>query len=146
MPAFNRERAAAVLVDAAFRGDKRAAKRHGVTEQSVFLWRKRMATDKALLDIFNVMHKRACERWADGLAPAIVAATAFIQEAAAANHVDDPQKLQAVSEALRVVSDVKLTNEVLNARLAQLSNAPPADDRPMAASSEAGPDQPSQTD
>ena len=45
MPAFNYERAAAAIVDAAYMGDKEAAQKHGVTTRTVRRWRKRLETD-----------------------------------------------------------------------------------------------------
>lgn len=45
MPAFNYERAAAAIVDAAYMGDKEAAQKHGVTTRTIRRWRKRLETD-----------------------------------------------------------------------------------------------------
>lgn len=140
MPEFNADRAATVLVDAAFRGDKRTAKKHGVTTRSIQSWRHRLDTDGAFFAIFRARYDAAISGWADDLAAAKVAAIRFLFDAAQTARPNEPAAVGAVTDAFRALIEAEFTREVLNARIAQLRGAKAEDDRPLATSGDPGQD------
>lgn len=119
MPAFNYELASTVLVEAAYQGDKVTAKKYGITERTIRNYRKRLDEDKRLSAFFQDKKERMEQRWADELPGAIRAAINYLQGAAQDADRRNPDAIHAVAGALKILSDVALTKEVLDARLAR---------------------------
>jgi hypothetical protein len=115
---FNYERAASALVDAAYLGDKQAAERHGITARSIRNYRQRLQEDRELSELFQ--HKRALaeQDWAHELAPAIRASIDFLRRAAQRASTRDADVIHSVAGALKILSNVAMTKEVLDARFA----------------------------
>jgi len=118
MGRFRYEFAAQVLVEAAYKGDRAAAKENGVSERSVRRWRNRMDDDQKLADLVQQKRKLAEEDWADELPEAIRAAIDYLRRAAGAADESDPEVIHAVAGALKMLSHVGMTKKVLDARLA----------------------------
>lgn len=119
MPTFNYELASTVLVEAAYQGDDVAAKKYGVSVRSVRRWRKRIDEDERLASFVRIKKDRMEQRWADELPSAIRASITYLQNAAQEVNKRDPDAIHAVAGALKILSDVALTKEVLDARLAK---------------------------
>ena len=118
---FNYERAAAVLVDALYRGDVEAAQRHGVTRRSLYNWRYRLATDQRLAQLFDEKRRQAEAEWVPQFVPAIRDAVEFLRRAAQELDPTDPDAVHAVAGALKILSEIAMMKEVLDARLALAS-------------------------
>lgn len=115
---LNYERAATVLAEAAFTNDPTASQRHGISLRTLERYRSRLRTDEKLA-AFVAAKKVALEReWANELAPAIREAIHFLQRAAREADPGDPNAIHAVAGALKILSEVSMTREVINARLA----------------------------
>ncbi|MCE5419172.1 MAG: hypothetical protein JJ713_00050 [Acidithiobacillus sp.] len=118
--------AATVLVECLYSDDAKIAHRYGITVRTIQNYRARMRKDARLSQIFAAK-KAAFEReWASELAPAIREAIKFLQQAARSADPGDPEAIHAVAGALKILSEVSMTREVINARLA-------AQDRPQRA-------------
>jgi len=123
MPKFNYERAATALAEAAFTDDLTASQRHGVSLRTLERYRSRLRTDEKLA-AFVAAKKAALEReWASSLAPAIREAIRFLQRAAREADPGDPNAIYAVAGALKILSEVFMTREVIGARLAGTDRA-----------------------
>ena len=128
MPAFNNERAAVVLVDAAYMGDKEAAKNHGVTTRSIRNWRERLAEDAHFSAIFREKKNLVDQEWANELPSAIRSAIRFLRESAKESKLGDSRAIAAVTDALKALADVALTRELLDARLGRQAGPPRQED------------------
>lgn len=73
MPAFDRERAAAILVDALYLGDQTAAEKWKVTSRTLRNYRERLATDPVFSAIFHEKRQASGALWAADLARALSA-------------------------------------------------------------------------
>lgn len=116
---FNTERAAAVLVDAAYMGDKRAAKKWGITPRTIPNYRKRLETDEAFASLFELKRAAAERDWAEQAPMAIRAAIDFILRAAQEGDAESPEMVHAIAGAMKLAADMYLTKQVLDARLAK---------------------------
>ena len=118
MPAFNYDLASSALVDAAYMGDKEAAEKHGVTTRTVRNWRNRLETDARFSSFFREKKLLSDQEWASELPSAIRAAIRFVRESAKESKLGDPDATKVVADALRILAEVALTREILDARLA----------------------------
>jgi len=118
MPAFNYERASAALVDAAYMGDKDAAKKHGVTTRTIRNWRNRLETDARFSSFFREKKVLVDQEWASELPSAIRASIRFVRESAKESKLGNPDSTKVVADALKILAEVALTREILDARLA----------------------------
>jgi hypothetical protein len=114
---FNYERAAVVLVEAAYYGDKAASERNGVTERTVRNYRERLNEDTELSASFLIKKQLFDESWADELPGAIRAGIQFLARAAREADPRDAQTIYSMAGALKILADVTLTKRVLDARL-----------------------------
>jgi hypothetical protein len=116
--ALNYELAATILAESAFADDQTILQRYGITYQTLYNYRKRLRSDGKLLEFF-IQKKAALEReWAHELAPAIREAIRFLRRAASSADPGDPNAIHAVAGALKILSEVSMTREVIDARLA----------------------------
>lgn len=129
---FNRERAATVLVDAAYTNDERAAEKWGVTRASIWNWRKRLIDDGELLTLFDAKKERFEAEWAQELPNAIRACVDFIKRAALeANHTK-PDVIYSIAGALKIVSDIQMSKDIIDARLSEFNRQTREASQPMA--------------
>lgn len=135
---FNRERAATVLVEAAYTDDEKAAEKWGVTRVSIWGWRKRLATDPQLLTLFNYKKEQFEAEWAQDLPLAIKAGIDFLKRAAQQSDVKKPDVIYSIAGGLKILADIQTTKELLDARLAELSRSNNAEDRSLASTSDTG--------
>ncbi len=118
MPAFNEELAARVLIEASISGDKVAAQKYDVEERTVRNYRARLETDPHFSAFFRLKQKETQDAWVSGLTPAIMAGIDFLQRAAQNLEPKDPEAVKAVTESVRVLSELAITTKVINARYA----------------------------
>jgi hypothetical protein len=115
---FNYERAATVLAEATFADDATVLRRHGLTSRTLQRYRKRLQTDSKLSQLVALKKAALVREWAEELAPAVRDTIRFLQRAATQADPADPNAIHAVAGALKILSEVLLTREVVNARLA----------------------------
>lgn len=111
------DRAAAILVDAAYKGDEAAAQEWGVSVRSVERYRARLATDPKLA--VTVAEKRAlAERdWIDCFPATLGAGADFIERAAKQGDPKDPNMVHAVAGAMKLMAEIMFVKRMLDARL-----------------------------
>lgn len=120
---MNLERAATVLAEAAIYGDRKALARSGLSDRTLRNYRARLRRDPELSAIFRCK-KEALEReWASALAPAIRSALAFLEEAPSRLE-PSPESVHAVAGALKILAEISLTKDVLDARFGQAAAHP----------------------
>lgn len=122
-PNFNAERAALVLVDAAYLGDKRAAKKWAVTTRTILNYRRRLDSDEKFSSLFELKRQAAEKDWAAEAPLAIRAAVDFLLRAAQNGDEKTPEMVHAIAGAMKLTADMYLTKQVLDARLAKPGGA-----------------------
>ncbi|MBW4598997.1 MAG: hypothetical protein KME29_05115 [Calothrix sp. FI2-JRJ7] len=115
---FNYERAAGALVDAIFSGDKAAAEKWDVSTRSIEEWRSRLKEDEELLALFKSKKQAREKSWASEIPDTIQAGLKFVKDATSHSDPADPEAIKAIVGALKVLMDIDLTKQVLDARLA----------------------------
>lgn len=115
---FNCDRAASALVDALFVGDKEAAAKWDCSTRSIEEWRVRMKEDGDLLLAFNAKKRSREKTWAGDIPEAIASGLKFIKDATSHADPADPEAIKAITQAVKVLMDIDLTKQILDARLA----------------------------
>lgn len=110
-------RAATILVEAIWLGDQRTAKKWGITQRTIIRYRNKLETDDELSQLVTYKNDVFTNDWAAGIPSAIRAAISFLQEAAMKANPEDPAVIHAVAGALKMLAEVGLTKEVIDARL-----------------------------
>lgn len=116
---FNYDRAAQLLADAALYGDVKALQRSGMTRQTLHRYRQRLADDDVLLQIFTEKKALLEREWANELAPAIRNGIEFLSRAAQTADASDPDAIHAVAGAVKILTGVSFTKDVLSARISE---------------------------
>lgn len=133
MPRTDYDRLATILVEAAYYGDAKTAERWGITDRTIQNYRGRLDNDSELSSFF-VLKKQAFENeWANEIPAAIRSALRFIVRAGEEANPKDPEAIHAVAGALKIVTEVELTREIINARLGRYDRADGEEGRQVAA-------------
>lgn len=111
------DRAASILVEAAYYGEQVTAARWGVTDRTILNYRNRLDEDKELSDIFALKKAAFENEWAKEIPAAIRSALRFIVRAGEEANPKDPTAIFAIAGALKIVAEIELTREIINARL-----------------------------
>ena len=119
--AYNRDRAAMVLVEAAFYGDAVAAKRAGIHERTIERYRLRLEDDAELSRLVREKKRLFEGDWAAELPAAIRACIAFIVRAAQESNPRDPEVIHAIAGALKIVTDAGFAKAILDVKLSEYS-------------------------
>lgn len=135
---FNSDRAAMILVDAAFSNDIRAAKKHGVADRTIRGWRERMETDEILASKFRIAYEQATNKWADRLNGAIISGIEFLQNAAMDADHKDAGMVAALGEAWGKLVEARMTVDLLNGRLANQNKPVRSEDDTLAGQTGSG--------
>jgi hypothetical protein len=118
MPTLDLNRAAQILCDAAYLGDTKAAEKWKITTRTIESYRSRLRTDPGLSALFGTLRVKLEEDWRSGLSQAIktgVQKMTRLIELAPEGDTFDPKALEAVTNAVKVLSEIQITTEVLNA-------------------------------
>lgn len=110
------DKAAAILVDAAYRGDEAAAELWGVSQRTVKRYRARIDTDDQLALAVQEKRQLVEQDWADTLPNTIRAAAEFIERAAKQGNPKDPNMVHAVAGGMKLVAEVYFVKQMLDAR------------------------------
>jgi hypothetical protein len=115
------DRVATILIEAAFFGDKPTAKRWGITNRTIINYRNRLADDTKLSHLFALKKVEFEAEWASEIPAAIRAGIHFLGEAAKVAKLNDPAVIHAVAGAVKILAEVGLTKELLDAKLGRFS-------------------------
>jgi hypothetical protein len=118
MPTLDLNRAAQILCDAAYLGDAKAAEKWKITTRTIESYRSRLRTDPELSALFGTLRVKLEQGWKDELSSAIttgVKKMAAMIEAAPSGDTFDAKALEAVTNAVKVLSEIQITTEILNA-------------------------------
>ena len=133
MARLNYERAALVLVEAVYYGDRVASERWGISVRSINRYRHRLATDPELAELVR-LKKEAFERdWIEEMPAAIRAGVRFLTNAFGASDPTDPDAIHAVAGAIKILAEVGLTKEIIDARLGRHDRSNREENRQVAA-------------
>lgn len=118
MGQFNRDKAARILLDAATIGDRAACDKHEISLRTLQRYRSRLADDQELSRA--VASKKAIQdkQWAQEIPAAIAAGIDFLKRAAQDCDSSHPDAVHAIAGAVKILSEVSLTRDVIDARLA----------------------------
>jgi hypothetical protein len=119
---FNYDKASFALIDALFMGDRAAAEKWEVSTRTIEDWRSRLQTDDKLQSEFNKKKKARENTWAGEIPETIGAALGFIKSATNHCSPEDPEAVKAISGALKILLDIDLTKQVLDAKLAAMED------------------------
>jgi hypothetical protein len=115
MPAFDRERAAAILVDALYLGDQTAAEKWKVTSRTLRNYRERLATDPVFSAIFHEKRQASGALWAADLARALSAGIRRLAEFAERASEPDLETVRELRGIVRDLAEIAIIREVLDA-------------------------------
>ena len=114
---FKYELASIILVEAVFFGDKTTAAKYGISTRTIRNYRKRLSEDAKFSALFQEKKEHAEQEWAHEMPAAIRASIDFLRKAANSAKTDDPDAIHAVAGALKILSEVAITKQVIDARL-----------------------------
>lgn len=114
---FNYERAAMVLCDAMIMGDRVSAERWGLTQRSVQGYRHRLENDEKLRKRTQEYRQQQTERWLEDIPQTLSIIVEFMRHSACELSPQKPKHLQVVVQALEALSEIHLTQKVIDARL-----------------------------
>ena len=123
MPKFNYERASSALVEAAYYGNKHAAKRFNVSVRSIERWRVRMGEDDDLAALVAIKKDEFEQHWADALPAAIRATIRVLIKAALNVDPTDPKSVKAAADALKVLAEIRLAKTMLDEEISEYETA-----------------------
>ena len=128
------DKAAAVLVDAAYRGDEAAAGLGGITARTVQNYRARLAADPKLSLIFERKRALVEREWVDHFPAVLGAGADFIERATRQGSPKDPAMVHAVAGAMKLLAEIMFVRQMLDARFKDERHAGDAGtDRPQIA-------------
>jgi hypothetical protein len=133
-PNFNADRAARILVEATMSKltDEEFAKRHGISDRTLRNWRSRLAEDDEFAELFLSLKSKAVDKWAGSLSSAIRSSIEFLAQAAKDCSTSDPASVHSIAGALKILADVAMTQQALDARFAGQHRPPDEADRQVA--------------
>ncbi|HYE73542.1 MAG TPA: hypothetical protein VEF04_09425 [Blastocatellia bacterium] len=123
----NKEFQATVLVEALFTTDQKVCEKYGVSERSLRRWRNAFAfgTDQELAACVHTKKEAFDREWVAHCNPALAAGINFLTDAArfaGDQQKKNPQFIAAIAGAVKVISEVKLTSDIIGARIRQMNS------------------------
>lgn len=106
------------LLDAIVMGDRAAAEKWEVTERSIREWRSRLDIDPEFSAFFRVKKAEQDKAWANEIPTAVAAGIRFLTRAATECKASDPDAVHAIAGYIKILSEVSMAREVIDARLA----------------------------
>lgn len=117
-PNFDRDKAARILCDAVVMGDRAACDKHEISLRSLQRYRQKLDGDPELSQVVAQKREIQDKAWGDEIPAAIASCITYLKGAAQACKSDDPDAVHAVAGALKILSEVSMTKQVIDARLA----------------------------
>lgn len=109
------ERAAEILVDAAYMGDSKAAEKWGVTTRTVQNYRAALEEDPELSSFFARKRQVNEQAWVSELAKALKASARKLGQWADAIENPSMEEVREIRHVFKDLSEVAITREVLRA-------------------------------
>jgi len=116
MAQLNYDRASTILVEAVFFGDVPTAKRWGIHHRTIENYRQRLDSDNQLVLLFQSKKESFESEWAKDIPMALRSAIRFLQDASQSVTVT-PESIHAVAGAAKILAEIGLTKEIIDARL-----------------------------
>jgi len=138
MGGYNKHNAAKILVDAAAMGDRKAARRHNVTDRTIKNYRDRLETDGELSVFFHELRDKVDRDWATARSRAL-----RIAADRAAELLKTSKDLNAITTFIEKVGNLEVVTEALGVNGLQHHSArehPPPDEGGKGDASDAGDD------
>lgn len=122
MRTFKYDLAASVLLEAVLSTDEKACAKYGLTQRTLFNYRKRLAEDPKLSDMFLTKKEVFNAAWAESMPAALTQGiqaleTCFKEIRSDPSACKNPTVLHALAGAFRIVAEVHLTIRVIEARM-----------------------------
>lgn len=118
-PRLDNERLALIIVEAMFFGDERTADRWSITPRTIYNYRKRLHNNSELSELFINKKREFESEWANDVPATIRMAMDYIRRATQELSVT-PEGLHAVTGAFKIVSEIGIAKEVMDAKLREL--------------------------
>ncbi len=118
--------AARVLADAALQPDKVVAGQYDIDVKTIGNYRRRLATDSELADIFHKLQLQRNAAWSAKIPESIRKAMAFLDRCATECNPQIPEQVEQVNAYLQTLLDAQAVQEYMARRFAP----EPADEMP----------------
>jgi hypothetical protein len=113
---FNYTRAAAALVEACLKPDKKVALAYGVSIRTIEYWRSRLKTDPLLQREYKKMAQEKLAQWVSTIPESLELAIGFISVAARSGDTTDPKMVEAITGAIATLNEVLMIQESIASR------------------------------
>lgn len=108
-----------ILTDSILMGPSAAAKLHKCSRRVIMNYRDRLATDREFAVIFSEFQNKKFADWRSAIPEAILSAIDYLQRAAAESDYC-PEYIRAICQALEVLSQVQMRQEIVDVQLRKL--------------------------
>lgn len=116
---FHHEKAAVILAESSLYGDKSTAEKWGITTKTIRNYRARLTVNSQLSLIFQLKKQQLESTWAAELPLALKAGIDFLKRASQSADPNDSEAVKAITQSIKVLTEVMMTREVLDRRFAQ---------------------------
>lgn len=124
------DRVATILVEAVFFGDTRTSQRNGITTRTIMNYRQRLNEDSELSTIFAIKKREFEKDWATEIPAAIRSGIRFLLDAT--KYLEPTsENIYAVTGMVKVLTEIGLTKEIIDARLAGYYREDRTEDRTL---------------
>ena len=128
---LDQDRVALILVEAMFFGDKRAAEKNHVSQKTIQRYRKSLDTDKDLSLIVSEKKERFEGDWAARIPKTLINCLDFLDRAAQQANPADHETIHAIAGAAKLMAEIGLTKDIIDARLGRLDLPARTEDNEM---------------
>lgn len=119
-PIVDLDRLAMILVEASFFGDRRAAEKWGITARTVHNYRKRLNTDAEFSKLFNLKRQEYQQDWIEDIPATVRNGIQWLSQAF--NKLEPTaENVHAITGAIKILTEIGLTKELVDARLGKFS-------------------------
>jgi len=108
---------AQAVIDAAITSVPAAAEKYGVTRKTIYVWRKAVGSNPAVLRAVTEKKAAADRAWAEQIPACLEACIDYLHRAAVESQNKTPEMVHAIAGALKMVSEVAATWKVLDVHL-----------------------------
>ncbi|GGR31378.1 hypothetical protein [Deinococcus ruber] len=123
-PKRDNAKAARVLVDAALHGDRTTCERHKITDRTLRRYRQALDEDSELSALYAQLSKLvSTQNWADELNTSLTGLIRKLGSMVQELPGSTAENISAVTGAIKVLSEIALTREVLGSANGEVSDA-----------------------
>lgn len=126
-PRVDVERASGILAEAAIHGDALAAKRAGVSTQTVYRYRKRQAVDPRLSELVEKKKQLLVEQWEPGAIRYMVKLQAKLEELLDEATIEN---LRDLAGSMKITGELLVAHGVLGGKQSGTDRESPAPEAP----------------